>query len=401
MNHVTSRASLATSASQKSLASASTSPSLFETILPQEAENIETHLPRGMRFALSPQLVGHGKVADVLKQSAKTYNVTIEPHGRRGIKGDMIKEFLKYGDVEAPTVDFGLELPKVRFGDAVQDSIVDERYERSIFRKERLRKFNLHRHIPALVTPRLVPFWRGSLREQTNKQSPAQEAQARIEEALRSLYVKKRKHKRNIKSAKYNTIPVVLTPTVSTAQKRQNKVEPEPPNWQIGSVASAHEIMHPTYDAFEGEGSGTVADEMKEKEFKEYQENKERWLSNTMLPAGKTPSRGSQQIAEVREKGKANLQSLRNEYQQKLDKFQLKQKKRQESGEKSSFQRYWAEYKKQERLEKEAAERTVEDKPSGPLCANLGGLLSLGLSKHRATQSDVGFLSSADTGQGT
>lgn len=394
MNHVTSRASLGTASSQKSLAS--TGSSLFGSILPQEAENIETHLPRGMRFALSPDLVGHGKVAEVLKQSAKTYNVTVDPDGRTKLKGDMIKEVLRYGDSPTPSAEnYGIELPKVRFGDAVQDSIVDERYERSIFRKERLRRFNLHRHIPALVTPRLVPFWRGSLRE-VNKNTPAQEAQARIEEALRSLYVKKRKHKRNIRTAKYTTVPVNLTPTVSTAQKRQNKIEPEPPSWAITSEANKHDILHPTHDCFDHDGAGTVQDQLKEREQKEYKENKDKWLSNTMLPAGRTPTRGSQQIAEVREKGKANLQNLRSEYQQKLDKFQQKQKKRQEAGPQSSFQRFWVDHKNKERLEREAAERTVEDKPVGPVCSNLAGVLSLGLSKHRATQSDVGFLGSSD-----
>lgn len=367
--------------------------------MPHEAEDIETHLPRGMRYALSPQLVGHGKVADLLKQSGKPYHVTVEPQGRKAVKGDMIKEILKYGDTEAPTVDFGLELPKVRFGDAVQDAIVDERFERAVFRKERVQKFNLHKHIPALVTPRLVPFWRGKKEENPEQKSPAEEAQLRIEEALRSLYVKRRKHKRKRNQKVYSTVPVMLTPTLSTAQKRQVKVEPEPPSWMISSVSSAQKIMHPPYESDSGE-MGTVADKVKEKKRREYEESKEKWLYNDMIPPGRTPSQGSQQIAEVREKGKANLQVLRSEYQQKLDKFQQKQRKRQESGETSSFQRYWAEWKVKEKLEREAAERTVEDKPSGPLCANLGGLLSLGLSKHRATQSDVGFLNPSGAGQG-
>merc|ERR1712139_234363 len=106
------------------------------------------------------------------------YSVTVEPRGRK----NMIKEILRYGDSacaeEAPLPP----KPKVKFDHPVKDAIVEERYERTVFRSQRLSKFNTHRFVPALVSERLVPCWRSV--DNRAEHTPAAQAQRKLEAAV-------------------------------------------------------------------------------------------------------------------------------------------------------------------------------------------------------------------------
>merc|ERR1719162_544864 len=113
MNRVSSVRSVGTSRSLKSDAS---EPSAFERLLPQASESIEINLPKGLPFALSAHLAGQSKMAKILENTGTTYNVTVEPNGRR----INTKELMRMVD-NAPVGDLFEEnaMPQVRYNDLV------------------------------------------------------------------------------------------------------------------------------------------------------------------------------------------------------------------------------------------------------------------------------------------
>lgn len=382
MNHVSSVRSLGTASSRRSQKSES---STFEKILPQEAENLDVRLPRGMRFALS-MARQPGKAAKTLEDTGRTYNVIVEPHGRT----DMVKEMLRHGEAAIPEEDYEHELPVVRYEDPAMDAIIDERHDRSVFRKERIQKFQTHRFVPALVSDRLVPCWRSAAG--SNEACPAAEAQRKLKAAMLAVQAlnasrkpagaekNKKKERRRYQRLAF------ITPTVSMAMKRQKKAAVEPLGWQVTGNESG-DVLHQQTSAFESGGVGPCWEEVDAKNKIEARENRRQWLSHDVIPAG-TGRPCSKEVQEIRDQSKINLQSLRTQYGSQRTAHQ----KRMGSSTQSSFDRYY-DYKVKEKREKDEADRkAAEAKPEEPPLAFAAGCLSLGFgqSKHRATQPDVG-----------
>jgi len=360
--------------------------SAFQQILPQSSENMELRIPRGMRFTHSSQLAGCGKMAKIHAVTGRSYNFTVEPLGRK----IMPKEFWKFSDELQDEDSAKTELPEVRFNDAVLDAIIDERHHRTNFRKERLRKFASHRFVPALVTERLVPCWRaaGSSKDAVAS-NPAQEASQRLEAAYEEMrarskspvldtrserrkFQKERRRRRNEK---------LVTPTMSVAMKRQEKVEVPPPCWRPNGILDVHDDLHPQ-QYFESGGCGPMWEEVEKERVREHWEAKKQWLSHDVLPAG-IAMPWSEGVQEVRELSKSNLQGLRLQYDKKRNLHKKSINSRTESG----FEKYLQECKAKDRLAAaEAARAAATEKASSANKFDLGGL-GLSLGKQRAEAS--------------
>jgi hypothetical protein len=361
--------------------------STFEQILPHESEELRMVLPKGMRFALNPRLGGYGKEIKPRDTSMKTYDIVIDPNART----NMVKESLRYRPDAASKHDELTTLPRVRFNDAVRDAIVDERHQRTVFRRERIQKFNTHKHVPALVTDRLVPCWRYP-HSLTKQKTPAALALRRLQDAVAAtapenaertkvakMFKKSSRRQYGKKSAPW----AYVTPTVSAAMKRQEKVDPAGDDWRVVNVSTARELLHPRIAAFDNGGAGPIWDEIRERKIKEHQESKEQWLAHDVLPGGKGISPLAEEIKEIRQQSQDGLQSLEKKYGRRREAF----RKLPDLGATQSFDKYCKEYKKKAKLaEEQAAKKEVEEKPT---FSPLAGALSLGLSKHRHAISDT------------
>lgn len=384
---------------QSSLLSASVGEeselSTFESILPQEPEQIQMVLPRGMRFAYSSALGGYAKKKKLDQNNSKTYEVTVQPNGRT----NMVKEILRYGDTAVPDSgpDFVLKEPPVKFNHAVMDEIVSERHERTIFRRERLQKFSTHRFVPALVSDRLVPCWRSASKVE-NVNTPAAHAHQRLElvanemaEANSRFTTANRKYKNSSQRRKYKKQAMmklnVITPTIAAAMKRSRRVTPEPLGWQIGGSSEAKENLQGAVDAFENGGAGPAWDELREKRLMETRDCRRQWLSHDVIPAGTVPSPAEVESQDVRQSCKPRLQALQAVYAKKRAAFQETGEDR---GAYASFEAYCKDHKmKAKQAAEEQARIAAEEEEKKKKECVLAGVLSLGLSKHRATQSDV------------
>lgn len=361
--------------------------STFEQILPQESSEIQTILPKGMRFALNPHLGGYSKDNKLRDTSTKVYDVIVDPNART----NMVKESLRYRPDGDGKNDPHMTLPRVKFNDAVRDAIVDERHQRTIFRRQRIQKFNTHKHVPALVTDKLVPCWRDptSLHKQ---KTPAAEALRRLQQAValtapenaeRSKVAKMFKKSVRRQYDKKSAPWAYVTPTVSAAMKKQERVESERDDWQLVGATTAKELMHPKISAFGNGGAGPIWDEIRERRVKEHHESKQQWLAHDVLPAGKGVSAVAEEIKEIRQQSQEGLQSLEAKYEKRREAF----RKLPHRDATQSFDKYCKEYKKKVKIaEEQAAKKEVEEKPT---FSPLAGALSLNLSKHRHVASDT------------
>lgn len=326
MNRISSARSLGTASSHRSQAS---DMSTFEMHLPRVTEHIEMRLSRGMRWGLSSECAGAGKMAKVCEETGVTYNVTVEPNGRRMNLKEIDRMELRdlHGDA------FELGVPEVRFNDVMMDAIVDERHDRGEFRKERLRKFNTHRFMPALVTERLVPCWRAGMgAKPTDQMTPAEEFKQRIKEACEAANVNTRgdvvqaktgKKDRTSHHQQHRGKDAFVMPTVSVAMKRQLKAKHRRPDrtWRVSGVLDVHEALHPPVRVFDSGGIGPVWEELEKERALEHKRSKKDWLSHDVVPSGiAAPS--SEEVDWIREESKNNLQTLRSEYKQRRDKHQ-------------------------------------------------------------------------------
>jgi hypothetical protein len=366
--------------------------STFEQILPRESEELQMILPKGMRFALNPNLGGYGKDNKLRDTSMKTYDVIVDPNART----NMVKESLRYRADDESKHEELMKLPRVKFNDAVRDAIVDERHQRTVFRRERLRKFNTHKHVPALVTNRLVPCWREPTKL-SKQNTPAAEALKTLRHAVATTAPENAERTKAAKMFKKSTrrqydkkaAPwAYITPTLSAAMKRQEKVEPsERDSWQMTSASTAKEALHPRMAAFDNGGTGPIWEEIRERELKEHHESKQQWLAHDVLPGGKGISPIAEEIKEIRQQAQVGLQSLETMYGKRREAF----RKLPDRGATQSFEKYCREYKKKAKMaEEQAAKKEVEEKPTfSPLAA----ALNLGLSKHRLVMSDTDTIS--------
>lgn len=376
MNRISSVRSIATASSHKSAHGSELSS--FEKILPQAPENIEMTIPRGMRLALSSSArwAGHLKAVKVVQGfgatptcQALTYNVTVRPNGRK----INMKELLKKPVIESDDL---LALPQVRFNDAVLDAIIDERHSRSVFRQERLRKFNTHRFVPALVTERLVPCWRTS---GSQGFSPAMEAAQKIKDACAATSLdlqdkpKKGRRKRQKETA-------FVMPTMAMAMKRRTKVEVVPPCWRNIGVLDLQ--RHPPIAELDAGGGGLpILEQLEKDKIADSMEARKLWLSHDVLPAGVSKPKWSEEVQEIREQSKVNLRSLHSKYAKKRSGHQ----RHAADNSDSTFEKYMHDCKVKSKLAAEEAAKAASAKKSEPSKMLDFGGLGFSLGKNKAT----------------
>jgi len=366
--------------------------SLFEQILPDEAESMQVVLPRGNKFALTSKKGGSGKQHKVTlsETNAKVYNCTVIPRGRR----NMVKEILKYGETAAPAVTHirGFDLPHVPFEDETLNAIVQERHQRSAFRQERLTRFKAHRYVPALVTERLVPCWRST---DDKAETPAVLAQQKLASIVTSMadrnaqpvkkpakgFFSRRQYKKKV-----ITLQKCFTPTVSTAMKRAvrgsaHNFDDEDERWQINGKEETRALLHPIVPALDNGGAGPAADELREVKLREDHENRSLWLAHDVKPGGRSPTPAAEEIEALRHSGKSQQRALQAQYEKRREVFQNTP----DGGAMKSFRQFCENHKTKEKEAAAEAVKCAAEKAKEQAQPAFSMILSLGIGKPRGT----------------
>jgi len=299
--------------------------SIFEKQLAQEVEPLQVQVP----------FVG-GK-AQELRSFRRTYDITVEPKGHAKKAKDLIREAAKstsYSDYD-----------HMQRRDSGESDGVQE--ERCAFRRERLKRFQVGNHFPALVTsPRIVPSWSLSRTGESSVNGSltarrTSTPRARLEESLSHL----------------------TKPTISNTMKHQAKHKEEAPRtWLVSGAAGTGELISDRRPALFEEKYDTPRLQQHE----EYHEAKERWVGDaTILPPSRAEARAAcdpvqpllqSHIAAVRERGRARNESLKERYEVKRQNFQKELKER---GPLSSFEKC---LEAREKAAEEATRKTMAKK---------------------------------------
>jgi len=357
--------------------------SLFEQHLPQDLENVHSVLPRGMRYALSSRLGGYGRHNRLREGVAKIYDITVKPKGRK----HMVKEGLRYGESGEPQHGSPPPLP-VSFDDPVMDAIVDERHSREVFRGERLLKFNKFKHVPALVSQRLVPCWRGDDRDESTPSAQMRKViEDKIEESRAksdAVSVGDNKSKVSRKQRRKIGRSVTVVPTMSIAMKRTERfLAPlcggtSGSDWHMTSVSEARELLCPHIPALENGGVGPAFDALRELKLLEEEESKDLWLAGDVKPGGKTVTSAEEQTSEIREASRLKLSQLSLQYEERRDAFQ----RTPDRDAMKSFQRFCSQHKAKakaaaEEAIKAIAKQQAQQRTPSKVAGNFAGVLSL------------------------
>jgi len=130
----------------------------FDQELIKQVETIQVDVPRGAKIHSSPRVAGQTRRQKSLP--GRQYTVTVEPNARNRMPGAVLQEKPK------PLTCLDQDVQSAKDGDPYVCSLVEER---SLFRQERLRRFQMGSHFPALVSPRIVPSWEKSQARQQNR----------------------------------------------------------------------------------------------------------------------------------------------------------------------------------------------------------------------------------------
>jgi len=365
MNHAPSQLSLLTAASQAT--NASTAFSVFDAALPQEIEDVEIEVHRGMKVHSSAGVAGRGLKGKQV--SAKTYSVKIEPNGNNLKAKQVLRENAKM------TNDFDYDLQQIREGDPLVD--LNDKF---CFRQERLKKFDVGKHFPALISPRLVPSWRlaNAGQDSVQGESPAAAGNSCSSGKQRST----------------RTPSKLLEPTSSRVKKQQYKRQPVAlAPFISGSTAEADAkicdrnpiLFSENYELPKCQQRG------------EYSDNRDRWLGSTDIrPTNVSESKAlfdphSHEIARDvhhhRERGRANLEALRKSYNQTRDAYQ---RERDARGPISGFDLMVKKKEEEEARQKALLEAQAKDAArQNRFGAGLAGLGGPGNDGHGALFSDT------------
>mmetsp|Transcript_56083 Transcript_56083/g.121303 ORF Transcript_56083/g.121303 Transcript_56083/m.121303 type:complete len:410 (-) Transcript_56083:70-1299(-) len=371
----------ASSKSLGSLAQASEcTNSTFHRHLQQEAVDLEIEIPRGLRLPLfqgracarQPQggrapLLGGPRGSP--RQASRKYSVTVVPRGRI----QPPKEVLRI----ATKQDYrhSLELPTVRFDEPAMDAVIDERHERAVFRMERVMLFDIHRNVPGLLSPRLLPCW-----QLPGSDGAGLDAQIRIDTAMSAWEARTRATR-----SRRGELRRFVMPTMSIAQKCQQKAPPREPSWRATGVADARKLIESTIRHVPAECDGrALCDALLEKQRQELREAKELRICDTPIkPPGRKsvliePERQGE-IEEMRERGKVKLQGLKKQYEQKRQAFRYAKSKRSSL---SGFEEFWknhqAERQHLHRL-RVLEEKRLEDEQNATVRKSFAEIMGLGL----------------------
>mmetsp|Transcript_47336 Transcript_47336/g.121804 ORF Transcript_47336/g.121804 Transcript_47336/m.121804 type:complete len:383 (+) Transcript_47336:62-1210(+) len=370
MRHGASHTSVAASSLDESTAS------LFQRHLPQNIEAVEVCVPRGLRTPASPRIAGGlGGTCQ-----SKTYCVVVEPNGRAKRPKEILREEVR------PRTDFDVEVERGQvFSDAENGAGVDERIR---FRRERLRHFQLGSHFPALVSPRLVPTWKRTLRDE----SSASEG-FRDEASLPPIQPSQPSSARGVGSPR----PVGSTlskPTASHIQKQQVK-RPEnlAPPWHASGVAGAADLICDRVPSLHQDEYCPPSYATRHTE-----DDKELWMhGSTMLPVGVAAAKVSfdsnrpyvqSHIVAMRERGRAFNDDLQERYEHMRQNFQKEQQAIIErQGALSSFEQGFEREREEEARqlvkEREQTSKEVVGEKMAPKLSVLSALTSKKVARQR------------------
>mmetsp|Transcript_30146 Transcript_30146/g.76196 ORF Transcript_30146/g.76196 Transcript_30146/m.76196 type:complete len:414 (-) Transcript_30146:24-1265(-) len=286
-------------------------PSAFDRELPQSTEAFSVKLPRGMKTHASPRVAGELASGRGLRVPTRTYNVTVEPNGHMKKPKDAMREASRY----QTDLDMDLERRKVR--DEEVDELVEERF---LFRRERLKRFQVGSHFPALVSPRLVPAWKLS---QAGKLSmEEQEASSGSRSAREG----------SPRSQRLGPPPSLTKPTASHARKQQYK---RPASmaapWFVSGASGASDLIcdrRPVLHTEEYDDGAHASREMRA-------DDERLWVTETdMVPPNVSAAKVSfdsskpqldAHIAAMRERGRAYNEALKERYEYMRENFQRDQ----------------------------------------------------------------------------
>eukprot|EP00746_Dinoflagellata_sp_MGD_P119064 gnl/MRDRNA2_/MRDRNA2_55044_c0_seq1.p1 gnl/MRDRNA2_/MRDRNA2_55044_c0~~gnl/MRDRNA2_/MRDRNA2_55044_c0_seq1.p1 ORF type:complete len:302 (-),score=55.59 gnl/MRDRNA2_/MRDRNA2_55044_c0_seq1:57-962(-) len=256
--------------------------STFERRCLQEAESVSIEIPRGLRVASTARVAGRRQNAP-----SRTYSLTVEPKGRMKKAKDLLRETSK------PLTDLEYDLQQTAMGKKEVEGLLNERF---CYRNQRVKKFNLTSHFPALVSPRIVPSYR-------MQQAGSQIGTPRDDSTLHS-------------------------DTVSTQRKHRSKRPKDPLQPFIPSTRNAERAICDRQPAL----FDTPYESSRAAQLQEYADHKDRWQGpGTMLPtniartqATCEPNRQEkdEHITRMREKGKEQQRALEEQYFVKLKAFQ-------------------------------------------------------------------------------
>lgn len=348
--------------------------SIFDQNLPQDTEALTIDLPRGMRFALGQSLAG--EVTDPLVRSHRTYYVTVEPNGRQLSARERFKPRLDPIAAEHPA-----NAPtSMRFHDAAMDAVIEERHGRADFRKQRLTAFNLKKNVPALCCSRLVPSWReiGG--------GGAVEAKKKLDAAME--FMQDRKEKDESKSRAKKQKARFVTPTLSMANKRTNKVELDSERWSASGGSAAKELLTGEQRRYiPGDLGGMALCDAKvherrvhEKEGKQKRMKPDETLALPLF-AGEREYKIKTEIAELRTKASEELKSLSDDYASERTNYTAKNRNYCTP---SSFQQYEREENIKDRIAAELRIKQEQKKSKeNPrmVRSSLANLMSIGLGR--------------------
>jgi len=303
-------------ASQPSIASSAhgmqSEPSVFERELPQGVEVFDVRVPRGLRVHGSPRLAGQMRNTKIRVPTRK-YCVTVEPGARVKKPKDLLRESAK----TAPEALVDAEGYKASGSSPVAETLLESGVDRMVFRNERVRRFQLGNHFPALVSPRLVPSWKLS--------EAGRLSVSRDRELATASSVSKPQATPRRKSIEDSTL---TKPTMAHALKQTDKRLPESaPPWTVSGPAAARQLIcdrKPVLHADEYDSSREL--------FGRGEESKELWVTESpMLPTSAAASKAGfdamrphldSHIAAMRERGRAFNKSLKDRYETSRKNFQ-------------------------------------------------------------------------------
>lgn len=364
----------------------------FEQHAAQVSETVEVKLPRGPASYCSPRV--NGKLPKGTLHIRRNYAVTIEPNARSKLlrrvrnvptENEDIPVVASLPPLPTPSalIESNEECLSGRASPAsdspmppaIMSALVKRQdyYARVGFRQQRAKVFEAKKGFPALVNAKLVPEWRECNPHHSEEEidshirsSPRRRAQARL-----------------------------VAPTLAGAVRQQLKRPPSPPlAWHPhNGVGEVQRMCSRTPCLFDQ----TYRDPAEMVCRNESPEAKRHWVAeHTILPPSLTQAKSTiarpagrhgleveQEINEIRNRGRCNLEALQSRYERKAEAFKDEQARR---GHLSSFDSYELrdKQKKKEDIAKKSEIKLVPRSPPEDL--GFKERMSMGFSRYRLSR---------------
>lgn len=273
-------------APSQAITAVATEVSIFDQYLPQEVQKVKVHMPRGQRVHASPRVLG------LARADERSYQVTVQPRGRLKKAKELLRETAR------PLTEHEFDLHQRALGEPQLEELLDEK---SCFRAERVRRFEVGRRFPVLVNPRLVPSYRGT----DGGKAAKVEADARRQEKGTTL----------------------LETTVSTARKQQSKRQSDALAPFVPSSLKDEALYDRKPCLFDCPFDGARYSERDE-----YLISKGKWVGGaTMLPTAVATAKAACELDRqekdnyqqaMREKGRSMVRRLKEDYSSRRRAYQ-------------------------------------------------------------------------------